>query len=248
MLVPEESEYAAVERVAARFGGEIHHAAVEPAELCGRAVALNLELLNGVDNRVVRDLARLRLQDGDAVEQILVRARPAPVDAGQHGVRRQGYTRCDGGERDEQTAVQRELDDLFMFDNRTQARAFPSDRRCIPDHGHLFLKAADREIEIDARLLTGRQPDALAAHGLEARELEFQAVLARCQAGHRIHAIARRDDDSLQVRPSLRDGDDRAGNGGPTRILHHAGDFAGRRLRTGGYHRGSEHTCDGQTH
>ena len=103
------------------------------------------------------------------------------------------------------------------------------------------------EIEIDARLFTRRETDAFAAKGLEARELDIEAVLARSQAGHRVHAIAGGDDHTLQIRPCFGDGDRRAGNGGPGLIFHKASDFAGSRLRTGGHHRGAAHTCDGQT-
>src|SRR4029453_3754988 len=53
-----------------------------------------------------------------------------------------------------------------------------------------FLQASNGEIEIDARLLTRREANALAAHGFEASELDIEAVLARCQAGHRVHAGA----------------------------------------------------------
>ena len=103
------------------------------------------------------------------------------------------------------------------------------------------------EIEIDPRLLTRRETDAFAAKGLEARELDIEAVLARRQAGRRVHAIAGGDNHTPQIRPCCGDGDRRARNGGPSLIFHKAGDFAGSRLRTGGHHRGAAQTCDGQT-
>ena len=71
-LVPEELEYRAVQRIAARLGRQVDDAAVEAPEFGGRAVALDLELLDGVDVRKERDLAGFRLEDRDAVEEILV--------------------------------------------------------------------------------------------------------------------------------------------------------------------------------
>ena len=185
VLVPEEPEHVAMKGVAPRLGGEVHHAAIEPAELGGRAVALDLELLDGVDDRVVRDLTRLRLQHGDAVEEILVRARPAAVDAGQDGIRRQGDARCDGGEHDEEAAVQRQLHDLFVLDDGPEARGFGAHDRRVPDDRHLFLKASHREIEIDARLLTCRQAHALATHRLESRS----SISSRYSPGARLAAV-----------------------------------------------------------
>ncbi len=230
MLVAKEFEHVAVKGIGARFRREIDHAAIEPPEFGRRAVALDLELLDGVDDRIVRELPRLGLQHGDAVEEILVRSRSPAVDARQDGIRRQGDARRDGGEHDEQAAVQRQPHDLLVLDDGPEACGLRSHNRRVADHCHLFLNASDREIEIDARLLTRRQANALAAHGLEPRQLDIEAVFAWCQAGRGVHAIASGDDHSLQIRPCFGDGDRRAGNGGPSLILHKTGDFAGSRL------------------
>ena len=128
-----------------------------------------------------------------------VRGLPA-VDARQDGIRRQGDARSDGGEHDEQAAVQRQLHDLLVLDDRPEARRLRSHDRRVGDDGHLFANVSDAEIEVDARLLTGRQTDALAAHGFEARKLDIEAVLARRQARRGVDAIATRDDHSLQIR------------------------------------------------
>jgi hypothetical protein len=77
----------------------------------------------------------------------------------------------------------------FSIDG-AEARGLRSHNRRIADDSYLFLKASNREIEIDARLLARRQTDALAAHRLEASERDIQPVLARNQARRRVHAIA----------------------------------------------------------
>ena len=113
-----------------------------------------------------------------------VRGRPA-VDARQDGIRRQRDARSDGGEHDEQAAVQRQLHDLLVLDDRAEARGLRSHDRRVCDDRHLFSNVSDAEVEIDARLFTGREPDAFAAHGLERSELDIEAVLAGRQAGRR---------------------------------------------------------------
>jgi hypothetical protein len=164
VLVAEELEQIAVERVGPGLGGEVDHAAIEPAELGGWAVTLDLELLNRIDDRVVRDLPGLWLEDRDAVEEVLVGARPAAVDPRQHRVRRQCHARHDAGEHDEQASVQRQLHYLLVFDHRAEASGFgPHDRRVLGHDGHLFLNVADAEPEIDAGLFSGRESDAFAA-------------------------------------------------------------------------------------
>jgi hypothetical protein len=79
--VAEELESGSVEGVAAGLGGQVDDAAIEAAELGGRAVAFDLELLNRIDVGEERHLAGLRLQDGDAVEEILVGPRTSAIDA-----------------------------------------------------------------------------------------------------------------------------------------------------------------------
>ena len=80
-FVPGELEDASAQRIATRLGRQVDHAAVEPAELGRRAVAFDLELLDRVDVGKERHLPWFGLQHGDAVEQVLVGARPAAVDA-----------------------------------------------------------------------------------------------------------------------------------------------------------------------
>jgi hypothetical protein len=105
--------------------------------------------------------------------------------------------------------------------------------RRVPDHCHLFLNASDREIEIDSRLLTRRQTDALAAHGPESRQLDLQPVLARRQIGRGIGAIAGGDNHSLKIRPRFGDRNRRARHGGSRLIFHETRDLAPTDLRNG---------------
>src|SRR5262249_47094656 len=192
----------------------------------------DLELLDGVDHREVRHLPRLRLQDGDAVVEILVRARPPAVDARQHGIGRQGDARDDGGEHDEQPAVERQLDDLLVFDDGPQARGLSPQDRGVTDHRHLFSNVSNAQFEIDPRFFTSLQTNALATDRLEARQLDREGVFAGREARRGVDAIVSGDDHVLKIRPYLGNGDGRTGNSRPGLIFHDAGDLAGRRLGT----------------
>ena len=235
-LVAKELEHIAMKGIAARFGGEIDHAAIEPAELGGWTVALDLEFLDRINDRVERHLPGLRLQYGNTVEEIFVRARPSAVDARQDGIRRQGDARGDACEHDEQPAVQWQPHDLFVLDNRSEARGLPSHDRRISDDRHLFPNIADAEVEIDACLFASRETNALAPHGFEPWELDVEAVVAGRQARGGIDAIATGDGDSLKIRPCIGDRDRRAGNSRPGLIFHNAGDLARTRLGSGWQH------------
>ena len=164
--------------------------------------------------------ARLRLQDGDTVEEILVRARPPAIDSRQNGIRRQGDARGDGREHDEQAAVQRQLHHLLGLDDGAEARSLrPHDRRVEGHDRHLFSNVSDAEIEINPRFFTGREANALAAHGFETRELDIEPVIAGRQAWGGVDTVARGHHHSLLIRPRLRHRDGRAGNGSPDLIV-----------------------------
>src|SRR5262250_219500 len=93
-----------------------------------------------------------------------------------------------------------------MLDDRPKARGFSSHDRGIPHDRHLLANVSDAETEIKARLFTGRQPHALAAHRLEARKLDIEAVLAGSEARSRVGAVGRRIDYALLIRGDIRDG------------------------------------------
>ncbi len=108
VFVAEELVQAAVEHVGAGARGHVDDSAVEAAELGGHVVGLDGELLDIVDYREEDHLAGLGLQRGDAVEQILVGARTAPVDARQQGAGRKLHARSQLREVDEVARVERD--------------------------------------------------------------------------------------------------------------------------------------------
>jgi hypothetical protein len=138
-------------------------------------------------------LPRLRLEHGDTVEEVLVRPRSSPVDAGQHGVRRQGDAWHHRRQHDEEAAVQRQSHDLLVLDHGPEARACGAHDRPIADDCHDFLQASNGELDIEPRLFTGGQGNALAAYRFEPREIDLKAVDARRQTGDRICPLGTRD-------------------------------------------------------
>ena len=226
----QEVEAGAMKRVRPRLRRQVHDAAVETAELGRRAVALDLELLDRVDDRIDRHLPRLRLQHRDAVEQVLVGSRPAAVDARQQRVGRQRDPGGQAGERDEGAAVQRQLHHLLVTDDGAEAGGLGAEDRRLCRDGELLADVADGQIEIDARLLAGRQVDAGTAHRLEAGEHDVDAVLAGRQARRRVDAVAAGDHDPPAIGADLGHRERRAGDRASGGILHQAGDFTGGEL------------------
>ncbi len=114
VFVAEELEEAAVEGVGAGAGGDVDDAAVEAAELGGDVVGFDGELLNVVEDGKEGNLTGLGLKGGDAVVEILVGARPAAVDAGEHGAGGQFNAGGERGELHEVARVERHGDDDGM--------------------------------------------------------------------------------------------------------------------------------------
>jgi len=222
-----------VHRVRAAPGSQVDDTAVEAAEFRRRAVAFNLEFLNRVDHGDERRLAWLGLQYRDAVEEIFVGARPAPVDARKL---RSGWERHSGrqrGQRDEAAAVQRELENPLVVHDRAQRRALRAQQCCIRLNGNPFNTSPDGKVEIDPDCLAGRETDALAAYRPETRDIDIESIRAGSKACSRIHTGRRRHDDSRALSVDGRDYDtcsrhDRAGL-----VANHPAHFTGADLAEG---------------
>src|ERR1043165_2806032 len=80
-FVAQKLESGSVKIVCARLRRQVNDAAVEAAELSRRTVNFNFEFLNSFDDRKERNLTRFGFQNGNAVEQVLVRSRTTAVDA-----------------------------------------------------------------------------------------------------------------------------------------------------------------------
>jgi hypothetical protein len=230
-VVAQELEPNAMNRVGAGFGREIHDAAIESAELGGRTIALDLELLNRVDHRKKCHLPRLRLQHRDAVVEVFVRARTATIDPGKLRVGRQCDARSERRQRHERAAVQRQLDHLLVLHHGSKARRLrPQDRR-VRRHRDLFADVPDGELEVDAGLFARGQMNPLTPDRPETRELHIDAVVTRRQTRRGVHAVAARRHDALPVRGDVGHRHGRARHGRPGLILHDPGDFAAGHLR-----------------
>ena len=184
-LVPEELEGAAPKRIAPGLGRQVDDPAVEAAELGGRAVAFDLELLNRVDVRKERDLPGLGLQHRDAVEQILVGAGPAAVDARQRGRgrRRHRHAGRQARERDEAPAVERQVDDLPVVDDVAEPRGFAAQQRRVGGDGDGFGQPADLELQVEPNGFARGEPDAVAGQRPESAQLDAHAIGAGREAG-----------------------------------------------------------------
>ena len=189
-FVPKELERGASKCIGPRLCRQVDHATVEAAELRGRTIALDLELLNRVDVWKERHLPGLRLQHRNPVEEVFVGARPAAVDARQRrrGRRRHRHARHEAREGDEAPAVEREIDDPAVIDDMAKTRGLAKHRR-IRRHGDRFRNAAERELHIQPNGFAGRELDAFASQRPEPAQFDPNLIDARGKAGHHIHTV-----------------------------------------------------------
>ena len=160
-LVAEELEHVAVEAIRAALGREIDDAAVETAEFRRRTVRFDLEFLDRVDDRKIGDLSRFRLQDRNAIEEILVRPWTPAIDAWQLRIGGKRDTGCQARERDEGPPVQRQLHDVPFLDDRPETGGLGAQHRGVGRDGDLLVHVSDSEIQIEPHLLTGGDRDAV---------------------------------------------------------------------------------------
>ena len=220
-FVPEELERRAPQRAGAGLGRDLHDAAVEAAVLGRRAVALDGDLLNRVGVGEECHLARLRLENRDAIEQILIRARPPAVDAWQRRTRRKRHARGEAGKRDDVASVERQCDGHAAVDHLAEGRCvtplqgFGRDRHGL---GH----AVGLELQFDVDGPAGNDGDAVAHRGPEAVQLGADAVETRDETGHEERPVRAGGDAACRARARRNDLDHGSLRAGAGLIDHRA--------------------------
>ena len=132
-------------------------------------------------------------------------------------------------ERGEVAAVERQLLDRPLFDDRADfGRIRPQQRRLGHDGGRLF-EPADFEPDVDARPLIDLQDDAVPHPLLESLHVDLDRVGARREEGRRVAAVLVRDVRVRGVLRHLTDGDVGAWHDA-VRVADRADDGAGRDL------------------
>jgi hypothetical protein len=225
-----ERERRAVKRIAAGLRREIDNAAVEAAELGRRAVALDLEFLDGVDVGKERHLPGLRLQHGNAVEQILVGARPSAIDARKRRRRRgrHGDAGHERRERDEAAAVERQIDNLPVVDDVAKPGCVAAQQRRVSRDRDRFGDGAKLELQLETDGLAGGEPNTVARQRPEAARLDPHLIRARHQPGDEVTPFLASDGRANLVR-RRRDDAERCTRDRRTRLIH---DAAGERAST----------------
>ncbi len=188
-FVAQEFERVAVQRVRAGARREIDDAAVEAPELGGRAVALDPEFLDRVDHGEECHLPRLWLQHRDAVEEILVRARPAAVDARQLRTRRKRDARRERRERDEGASVEGQRRHAIVRDDGAEAGGLGPERRRRRGDRDPLLNAAGGEPDVGPRRFARRHMKAAPRHRREPVERDLEPVVARRQDRGAVEAV-----------------------------------------------------------
>ena len=206
-FVAQKLEAGAVHVIGARLRRQVDDATVEAAEFSRRTVRLDLEFLNGVDVREERHLPRLRLQHRDAVDEILVGAGTAAVDARQRRVRRQRHARHEPGQRDEVSAVQRQRRDRLVLYDLPEAGRGAAQQRGVTDHRDGVGHRAHRQCGIEPNRLTSRDLHVAPVERPEPCQLHPDVVCTRREPGHEVAPVRARRRDAHTVGGERRDDD-----------------------------------------
>ena len=242
-----ELEHAAVVLVRPALELQVDDAAQRSAELGGVRARLELELLERVDAREDDHGLEPGLVVVDAVEHVVVVARPLPVRrergrgapgqaAGPVDVapRRAAQDAGHGpGQAHEVPAVERQGLDLLLDDGRAElgGRGL-EERRLGLDLDHLG-HGADLEGQVDADLLVDAQLHVGLRHLLEARELGGDGVGAGGDEGGRVLSGRVAHDAAAEARARVHERHRRARHDRPGRVLDEPQDRAADGLGSG---------------
>ena len=229
----EEAEAGAAELVAAGPRREMDDAAVEAPELGRRAVALDAELGDLLDDRQERDLPRLGLQHRDAVEDVLVGARTPAVDPRERRRRRTRHARRQHRQVDEVAPVQRQRLDARPGNHLPQRGRLRLQPGGAAGNDDRLAQPAELQLDVDAQPLAAVQIESLPDHAPEAGELDHEPVRARLQAREAVGARDVRHGHLTEPGRHVRQRNDGAGN--RLRLwIRHAADELGPNLAGGG--------------
>ena len=174
-----ELEQRSAEAVGAGFRDRVDHRAGVTAELRAERVGQHLELADRLDAKdVAGGAARLvelivqhgavdREQVGGVTRAVDAQLGAEPGTGAAAAVVGELHTRCQIGELNEASAVERQPRDLLLADQRAGRCRPHVDGRRLADDGDLILQRAHSERDVDDRLATHRQTDAASRHAAE---------------------------------------------------------------------------------
>jgi hypothetical protein len=199
-----------------------------------------LELLQGVGERQVHARAVEVVQVGRAVERVRHAVLVAARDRDAHsGVHREGGRGCrlhgETGQGDELrhlARVQRQLDNPFALDDRSDAGGPRVDERRFARDLHFFGDRADTHGRIHDRIAVHLQHDAALREGGESLELRLEPVRPERQIRQHVRTRLVGDGRTHQAGLLLRDSNRHARQDGAALITGGAADGGGR-LRKG---------------
>ena len=232
-------------RVGARLDLKVHDATERAAELGRIRARLQLELVERVDAREEHDGLQPRLVVVDAVEHVVVVARPlavrrerrrrAPGEAAGAVDVRAGNAAHDAGngsrEADEVAAVERQrLDLLFRHRGSELGRGSLNERGGAGD-GHHLAHGANLELDVDPDMLVDAKIHVRERHFLEPGQLGDDRVSAGRQRWRCVLSVGIGCQGARDPGAGVRQRDGGAGHHGSGAVGDQAEDRAGHRLR-----------------
>ena len=215
-IVAEELVDAAANRIGAGFDDGVDDRSRAAAELGRVSVRLNLEFLQRLDRRLheLHVLAAERVRVGDVIdaveqEDIVERAVAVHVEhALEVHARQPRGAREHAGREQRQlvvvAAIERQLDDLLLIDDRSARRRDGVEQRRGADDLDRFGELTRLQRDVDPRHLRDLQSYPRPHRLLESRHLHGHRVVTGTKAGNHVGALAIRggsgDDAGLHVR------------------------------------------------
>ena len=245
-----------MEVVGAGLQGGAQDRAPRPSVLRAEGAGEDLDLGDGVHGRLHDvggaaqevDVARVVV---DAVEQVVVLARPRAVGRELQGstgpLLRAGGTRAQASESGVVPAVQGQVLDGDRRDGVAHLAAPGLEQRDLGRHLHRLLELSRLQGDVHHRLLLEVQLDAAADRLLEALRLHLEPVGADPDRSEDVGAVLPAHPRQGERLAFVGEGDLRAGDDGPRRVLDRAQDGPGVHLGPGGraqQQQGERHQCD----
>ena len=191
LLVPQEFEGTAAQRVRPRPGGHVDQRRGLAAELRGVLRLLDLELLHRLRRRVDHQVVEQLVGHLDAVQQVDVVARALAADVGQGTgllqgfaagpARRQDHGVAQQGQPDDVAGIQRHPQDLLVRHDVADLGARHLKQLGVARNRHRLVESSELEHEIQLQSIAQRGDDVGASRAREAGELDGHGVRPHTQ-------------------------------------------------------------------
>ena len=188
-LVPKKLEHRPMKIIRTRLVVDHDDAAVRPAIFGRVAVRVDAKFVDRIHYWEIRDLARLRLKNADAIVNVFADSRPASVDTGERRGRGKHDSWRERDERNKVSSVEWKGHNFLLFHDETHGSPCRLQERRSRRYIHRFRHAAEFECEIQHDLISNVQGHAISPQCREPGLRSGDCVSSRLQRNEVIHPV-----------------------------------------------------------